>query len=317
MNSVRASIVSLSLLALGASPSSAQRALLAPIQYRTIQPLQDNTLYQDPMGGLSNGAGEHIFAGLTATGAIRRALLVFDIAGNVPSGARIVGATLTLHVTRTIASQQNVSLHLLLAGWGEGTSNAFGQEGMGATATAGDATWLHTYYPGSYWATPGGDYASTASATRSVGFFGPHTWSSAQMVSDVQAWLDAPGTNFGWIVVGAEPPGGFVTAKRFGSRNGSAGLRPTLTVAFDSFPQGACCLPGGGCVQTFAANCTAAGGSYQGDGTTCFPNPCPQPTGACCFLDGSCLQLTSGDCTAQGGTWQGAFTSCVPDPCPP
>ncbi len=317
MKSVYTSCLVLAVLALGVPPSSAQQAQPLQLQTVTLQPTKDNTLYENTMGAVSNGAGAHFFAGLTATRAIRRGLLAFDIAGNVPAGAQIVGAFLTLHVTRTIAGPKNVRLHLVLSDWGEGTSNAPGQEGIGIGATPGDATWIHTFYPSSFWATRGGDFASTASATRPVGSEGAYTWSSLRMALDVQSWLDAPGTNFGWIVIGSEPTSGNATAKRFGSRQGPVGARPSLTIFYEHSPRGACCLADGTCLETTAGGCYALGGTYQGDGTACSPNPCPQPTGACCFLDGSCLELTDADCMAQGGTWQGAFTSCTPDPCPP
>ena len=38
---------------------------------------RDNTLYETSDGSKSNGAGEHVFAGTTGTGAHRRALLHF------------------------------------------------------------------------------------------------------------------------------------------------------------------------------------------------------------------------------------------------
>ena len=75
---------------------------------------------------------------------------------------------------------------------------------------------------------------------------------------------------------------------------------------------GACCFPTGGCTILSAADCATAGGAYQGDNTTCSPNPCPLPTGACCFADGSCLVNTANDCA---GIYQGDFTSCDPNPC--
>ncbi|MFQ5424871.1 MAG: M12 family metallo-peptidase, partial [Phycisphaerae bacterium] len=51
---------------------------------------------------------------------------------------------------------------------------------------------------------------------------------------------------------------------------------------------GACCAGNGTCTVDTQANCNAAGGTYQGDGTVCTPNPCPQPTGACCAGNGTC-----------------------------
>ncbi|MFN7021237.1 MAG: lamin tail domain-containing protein, partial [Phycisphaerales bacterium] len=73
---------------------------------------------------------------------------------------------------------------------------------------------------------------------------------------------------------------------------------------------GACCATDGSCSVTTSAACT---GAYQGDGTGCTPNPCPQPTGACCAGDGSCSVTTSAACT---GAYQGDGTGCTPNPCP-
>ena len=41
------------------------------------------------------------------------------------------------------------------------------------------------------------------------------TWSSPQMIADVQSWLDNPSTNFGWTILGDESKG--QTAKRVNS----------------------------------------------------------------------------------------------------
>lgn len=38
---------------------------------------------------------------------------------------------------------------------------------------------------------------------------------------------------------------------------------------------GACCAPDGTCSIQTEADCIAASGTYQGDGTSCSPNPCP------------------------------------------
>ncbi len=45
--------------------------------------------------------------------------------------------------------------------------------------------------------------------------------------------------------------------------------------------QGACCFYGGDCQVLSGADCAAAGGDYQGDGTLCDPNPCPLPCVEC------------------------------------
>ena len=56
----------------------------------------------------------------------------------------------------------------------------------------------------SFGQTQGGDFSATVSASQSVGAIGQYTWSSAQMVADVQSWLDNPASNFGWLVLGDE-----------------------------------------------------------------------------------------------------------------
>lgn len=78
---------------------------------------------------------------------------------------------------------------------------------------------------------------------------------------------------------------------------------------------GACCVSGGNCIATSQPSCNQQSGVYQGNGTLCSPNPCPQ-IGACC-ITGSCIFLSGPNCTAQGGTFQGIGTLCNPNPCPP
>lgn len=69
----------------------------------TLAPDRDNTLYEDPAGTLSNGAGQFIFAGVTNDGFVRRAVLYFDLtSGNIPAAAIIDSVRLTLNMRRTI-----------------------------------------------------------------------------------------------------------------------------------------------------------------------------------------------------------------------
>jgi spore coat protein A, manganese oxidase len=219
----------------------------------TLSPVKDNTLVQTMDGSLSNGAGSYLFAGRTDSSSdyLRRALLAFDIAGNVPAGSVIESATLTLTMSRTKVGAMQLDLHRLTSDWGEGTSNADAQEGGGASATTNDATWIHTFYPGSFWTTPGGDLVGAVSASASVAGNGAYTWgSTAQMVTDVQSWLNTPATNFGWILQGPE---GARSAKRFNSReNTNVATRPTLVIEFTS---------GGPTIFTWIG--TGSGGSFH------------------------------------------------------
>ena len=206
-----------------------------------INPSKDNTLYEfvPADGDLSNALGFHFFAGETGMGDLRRGVLAFDIAGNIPAGSTILGVTLSLNMSRTSSdTARNVELHSLLADWGEGTSQASGDEGMGAPATPNDATWRHRFFDTIFWTTEGGDFAPTISASQSVGAIGVYTWSAPQMVADVQFWLDDPtGSNFGWLVLGDESAA--ATAKRFDTRESAT--PPVLTIIYD--PNGPRPLP--------------------------------------------------------------------------
>lgn len=211
---------------------------------KAIPSFKDNTLYEEiglcdqcpgtngVADSLSNGAGEWVFAGKNNVGADRRALLAFAIADSLPAGATIDSVVLTLNMSRSISGPVANALHRVLADWGEGTSDASccqPLEGTGGSATAGDATWLLRFFPGSGWTTPGGDFNVTVSATRNVGNEGTYAWRSAQMAADVQGWLVSPANNFGWILIGDESVN--TTAKRYDARE-SAATRPILTVHY-------------------------------------------------------------------------------------
>ena len=190
---------------------------------------RDNTLYEDATGMLSNGSGSYLFAGRTGQGSepIRRGLIHFDVATAVDPEAVIAGATLQL----TLDQPQDhglhaIGLHDVQADWGEGASVAGMGQGGGGAAMANDATWLNTFFNTATWTTAGGDFDTTASAsTVSGGTDGVFVWQSLDMVNDAQDWLDTPGTNYGWLVMGTE--GGGTTSLRFGSRENS-GNEPTL-----------------------------------------------------------------------------------------
>jgi hypothetical protein len=198
----------------------------------TLGASKDNTLFEHPDGALSNGAGKHLFAGTTNTGTKRRALLAFDVSA-IPNGARIESASVTLNMSRTISGPHSVRLHRVTSDWGEGASAALGEEGGGAPAAEGDATWLHTAYETELWQMPGGDFESGASTILSITGLGSYTWNTGGLAADVQHWIDEPGTNFGWILIGNESAN--ASAKRFDSReHPTAANRPSLTITYST-----------------------------------------------------------------------------------
>ena len=192
---------------------------------------RDATLIEDPQGALANGAGPFVFAGRTAqqAGAVRRALLWFDVAGAIPSQALVESATLTLCMTPSHPDPRVLSLHRVLHDWSEGPAAAAG--GGGAPAQPGDVTWIHTSWDVELWPRPGGQLVESASASATVAEPGCTTWTSDRLARDVQVWLSAPRRNFGWALLGDETAPQSV--KAFASReNPDPALWPVLEVVW-------------------------------------------------------------------------------------
>ena len=204
-----------------------------------LPPDRDNTLYETPEGAdeLSNGAGDFLFAGragLDAGFRLRRALLHFDVSA-IPAGATIRHVELVLHQSKAAPGSPpaDMGLYRALQAWGEGGSEGIGAEGQGNLAAAGDATWYHRIWPDFLWDAAGGSFAAMASGSTTVGqILGSYTWScTATLVADVQAWLDAPATNFGWVLAGGEEAG--YSAHRFNSREHfTPAERPMLRIEY-------------------------------------------------------------------------------------
>lgn len=215
----------------------------------------DNTLYFSATGSLSNGAGVGLFVGTTATGAIRRAVLRFDVAAALPANAKVLSATLSMNVAQTTAFLPvAMTGHRLLQSWGEGTSNALGGGGGGAPATTGDATWVHRFFGSSTWTTPGGDFVSAPSFTGGMPSFGPFTTdASAGAAADVQAWLANPTGNFGWLLKANDETIASTAHRIDSSEIATPATRPTLNVTY--------LLPGQN--GTWGTGCAVGAGTFQ------------------------------------------------------
>ncbi|MGD2112986.1 MAG: DNRLRE domain-containing protein, partial [Gammaproteobacteria bacterium] len=252
--------------------------------------IADNTVAED-FPDNSSGACDSLFSGNTDIPAARRALMRFDIAANVPAGSIINSVTLSMTVTRgSNHVDSTFTLHPINAAWTEGTEGCGVRGGGQGEPSTGGVTW--NTQPG--FGAPSG--STLINSTTPV-------WNSTTaMVSDVQDWLDNPGTNYGWILIGDETNP--TTTRRFDSREG--GSPPELLIDFT--PTGdteACCEADGSCALTIVGSGTC-GGTPQGTGTTCSPNLCPQPTGACCNADNSCSDAVDKlVCENAGGTFAG------------
>lgn len=196
----------------------------------------DATIYNPDGDNVADGQGEYIWTSVLASGVKRRALLKFDLSV-IPSGATVTEARLEIYQSRA-QNTHDVSAHRLLAAWGEGPSNG-GSQGAGAPAQAGDVTWKHRFYPSTLWASYGGDFVATPSASilveassqwfswlsRPLDQGGP----SPLLAEDVQRWIGDPAQNHGWILIGDESVD--QNAKRFQSTENGASP-PRLIVIF-------------------------------------------------------------------------------------
>ena len=199
--------------------------LMADAQFNvSLTPQQDNAIFSESSN--SSGAG-NIYAGRTANGNFRRALVQFDIAGNIPAGSVITAVSLDMNIEQapSLATQGDFNIHPVSIAWGEGTSAA---AGSGAPAVAPDATWSDAMFGTSTWTTAGGDFGPS-SATLATGIaLGTFNVTSPAMLTDVQNWYNTPTSNHGWILVGNEINN--KSARRFGSKE--QGVAPVLNITY-------------------------------------------------------------------------------------
>lgn len=206
-----------------------------------ISASKDTTIYSNAVTD-SNPANVEMATGRPWNGSdqgLRRALIEFDVAGNITAGSTILSAALTMECTRIPAValvSRNFSLHQVGTEWGEVGTTPGGAVGGGVSAVTGDATWNTPTFPtaDAAWASGGGGgtFDGTPTRTISVGGLGTYTWSSnAAMIGDVQDWM-TDSNNHGWIVIGVEGPT-VPTARAFASRtNATAGDRPRLNISY-------------------------------------------------------------------------------------
>jgi hypothetical protein len=197
-----------------------------------VQAAKDNTLFEDTSGGFSNGSGQHFFAGKTSVSKVRRGLVAFDVSTVIPPGATIDSVQVQLQMNKSRGGTHRVRLYRVTRDWGEGSSDAAGEEGQGTAASTSDATWLNTMHPGTPWINAGGDFQSLESASADISSVGPVVWfSTSSLVDDVNHWRTNPAESFGWIVRGDEITDG--SALRFSSReNPIASENPVLRVYY-------------------------------------------------------------------------------------
>ena len=188
----------------------------------TLHPVADTEISaQSPASNFGSG-GDMVIGtqGPTAGTPKNRGLIRFDFNGQIPPGSQIKSVALTLTVAKVPLGGVNsiFELRRVLRTWNEC-----------------QATWNIRAGVTEFWSAPGAvaptDFSSGISATQFVAGLSSYSFgSTTNLVADVQAWLDNPQTNFGWIVLTQREDLG-KTARRFASREGGA-AGPSLIVEY-------------------------------------------------------------------------------------
>jgi hypothetical protein len=205
-----------------------------------LRPAADTTLFESSPND-NMGAWTHVAAGTTGSAGDRtrnRGLIKFDVAGQIPKSAVIQKAVLTLKVTGIPGSMggggsvsSNFELRRVASSWGEG--DKLGDRGF--PADPGEATWNCRFAPAQRWSTPGAaapaDFSNVVSASQFIAGNGAYIFDSTPaLVADVQAWLNSPETNFGWILM-SQAESTAKTARKFASREDTNNA-PILSIEY-------------------------------------------------------------------------------------
>lgn len=193
----------------------------------SVTPVADSYIKEPSPFGSPNTPPDEFATGATAAVNIQsyrmRGLMRFDLGAAIPAGAIVRSVSLSIRVTKkpvTGAENSSFELRRVLQDWDE-TNVSWSERNTGIQ-----------------WGTPGAlglsDLASESSAVVQVRDLGAYTFAtSSVLVSDVQGWVDSPGTNFGWMIR-SQSEGVPRTVRFIASRESSTvSNRPTLTIDFD------------------------------------------------------------------------------------
>lgn len=206
----------------------------------SLTPLNDSSIYSD-----SDNAGsgkDVIHVGRNNSGALKRGLIEFDIAGSLPANAIINDASLVFHQDNDRSN--TISLHRITADWGTvivGSGGSGGGGGQGDPPVAGVVTWNYRIYDDQPWTNSGGDFVPTASASQDVDPTSTdpaqnyYAWVGPGLVSDLQYWLNNPTENFGWMMVGIES--GNTLVRLYSSESSVSDYVPELTIDYTTVPE--------------------------------------------------------------------------------
>ena len=184
----------------------------------TLKPTADAML-DEKLPTSNSGGNPDLVSGTlgpSAGSARRRIVLKFDLAGQIPPGATVASATMTINVVLKIplgAANSNFLLRQITQSWKET-----------------EVTWISRQV-GASWISAGGDFSGPTRASTPVTGLGSYQFdSTAGLVADVQNWLNDSNSNNGWILMSDSelvPK----TARHFAPREDVANS-PSLTVIY-------------------------------------------------------------------------------------
>jgi subtilisin-like proprotein convertase family protein len=160
------------------------------------------------------------------------------------------------------------------------------------TLRNGDVLTFYTRYSGDQWPDRLQVRMSTAGASTNVGAAATSVGDFGSLLLDINPTYAPGGYPATWtqqVVTLSGLPAGGVSGRlafRYFVENGGPNGANSDYIGIDEVdyapalidPSGGCCLADGTCLILTSANCTAQGGTYRGNGTTCAA-PCPAPPG--------------------------------------
>jgi hypothetical protein len=165
----------------------------------------------------NHGAGTTVISGklgIGAGGEVRRAVIAFDLVDTVPPGSVVSAATVTVNVVMQpqVPPDTTFQLRRVLKSWAQST-------------VTWNAPWDASGASGA------ADVSGTVSSSVLVSGLGLRTFNSTpQLVADVQAWVNDPESNFGWLLISQDEVS-LRTARHFGASE-NPGAAAVLTIEY-------------------------------------------------------------------------------------
>lgn len=168
--------------------------------------------------GTNFSANETMEATKYGVGDHSNSVIAFTGLSNIPAGATITGATLSLYLSDAGGTSNTVTLKRILRNWVEG-----------------QVTW-NEYSSGNAWTSggaisDGNDRSATVTASLAINTTHEYkVFSDAQLIADIQAIVDG-GSNYGWTIERTDGQDD-ANYRIFVTSEGANGQRPYLTITY-------------------------------------------------------------------------------------